>query len=84
MRYDTFVCLHAFTRDEAGNETYAEPDDENADGWCVWLNHRDPETGDTVDPEKAPRLEINLDDYAAAYLIADALACKMGWELREY
>lgn len=89
MIYKTIIALHAWANvtnfDGTQTQTYCDPEDEGAIyRWNVHLQHRDPETDDLCDPEKAPDLDLDFENYATAYLVADALACKMGWELRQY
>lgn len=85
-KYRTIIALHAWkwVNQVEGDQTYCEPDDPHLVGWNVHLQHRDPVTDDLVEPEKAPDLDLDTEDYATAYLVADALAVRNGWELREY
>lgn len=86
MAYRTIIAVHAWkwVDGPGSDQTYADAEDENVDGWNVHLQHRDEHGDDLLDPDGAPDLDVDVDDYAAAYLIADALAIRNGWELRTY
>ena len=85
MTYRTIVALTPWAYDEDGCPTYADPEDEDKiEGWNIHLQHRCPEDDHLLDPEGAPDLDVDIADYATAFLLADALAVRNGWELRQY
>lgn len=78
---ETYVNLHAWKNDEAGDSNYADADGGDPfDGWCVYVRT---DAADDFHPFDISG-ETDFDTYEEARAFADALALKLNCEVREY
>lgn len=87
MTIRAIACVHAWRTDEDGNQTYADPETDPVEGWCVFVSYRDVSkpSEPLVDPEGAFQFDEDFPTREAAHEAAEVLRCRGKVdETREY